>query len=115
MKRIDELPVGLFNQAMEELGYYDDMLLPMDDLGEYITDPVDAIARAYYGRNYGHDEPFNPNCDWFHFNGYANLVSVESYWIDDYQSMYESELIGWLDDNGLLDEYILDAYINEED
>lgn len=83
-----------FNECIEELdaynGYlYDDRYYSMDDLNEFYSGsaPIDILRLAYFGRDddtwhtdasgnkiYG---AFNPNRDYFTFNGYGNLVSSD--------------------------------------
>ena len=84
----------LFNDCIEELDSYngylgDDRYYRMDDLDElYLdTEPTELLRRAFYG--YDEDDwttdssgnkihgPFNPNRDYFTFNGYGNLVSAD--------------------------------------
>lgn len=84
----------LFNSCMEELDSYngylgDDRYYSMDELDEFYSgsDPLEILRRAYYGHDddtwhtdasgnkiYGE---FNPNRDYFYFNGYGNLVSSD--------------------------------------
>lgn len=84
----------LFNSCIEELDSYngylnDDRYYLMEELNEFYngTDPIEILTRAYYGRDddtwtmdaignktYGE---FNPNRDYFYFNGYGNLVSSD--------------------------------------
>lgn len=84
----------LFNSCMEELDSYngylgDDRYYSMDELDEFYngTEPLELLRRAYYGRDddtwttdssgnktYGE---FNPNRDYFYYNGYGNLVSSD--------------------------------------
>lgn len=81
-----------FNECIEELDSYngylgDDRYYEMDMLNELFTDcdNIDLLNRAFFGRDddswhtdasgnkiYGE---FNPNRDYFTFNGYGNLVS----------------------------------------
>lgn len=87
----------LFNELCEELdswnGYLgDDRYYPMDELYE-LNQPIsqndfDNLMNRIY---YGHDEDsctydnngnknydaFNPNRDWFKYDGYGNLVSTD--------------------------------------
>jgi hypothetical protein len=95
----------LFNNAIEELdgwnGYLgDNRYYSMDELPEllYGKDPIDLLNMAYFGKdedNYHTDSSgnkihgsFNPNREYFTFNGYGNLVSSDykdySYLLDDY-------------------------------
>jgi hypothetical protein len=81
-----------FNECIEELDSYngylgDDRYYEMDMINELFTDSdnIDLLNRAFFGRDddnwytdtrgkkiYG---SFNPNRDYFYFNGYGNLVS----------------------------------------
>lgn len=82
----------VFNDCIEELDSYngylgDDRYYCMEELGEFYcdTDPIELLNRAYYG--YAEDactidqwgtkrhDSFNPNADYFRYNGYGNLVS----------------------------------------
>lgn len=88
----------VFNNCIEDLDSYngylgDDRYYNMDELKEfyYNADVMDLINRVYYG--YSEDETytdehgqikhcqFNPNQDYFRYNGYGNLVSA---WYKDY-------------------------------
>ena len=95
----------IFNECIEELDAYngylcDDRYYSMDELNEFYSgsDPIEILQRAYFGRDddtwttdasgnktYGE---FNPNRDYFYFNGYGNLVSSDykdySYKLDKY-------------------------------
>ena len=84
----------LFNQCIEELDAYNGYLgdyryYSMDELNEFYrdSDPLEILCRAYYGRDadtwtadrngnktYGE---FNPNRNYFCYNGYGNLVSSD--------------------------------------
>ena len=84
----------IFNDCMEELDAYngylnDDRYYSMDELDELHTgtEPSEILRRAYYGydaetyttdgsgnREYGQ---FNPNREYFTYNGYGNLVSAD--------------------------------------
>lgn len=95
----------LFNSCIEELDSYngylgDDHYYFMDELSEFYTgtDPLEILRRAYYGRDddtwttdssgnktYGE---FNPNREYFYYNGYGNLVS------SDYKD-YSAHLDEW--------------------
>lgn len=83
-----------FNAAIEELDSYngylgDDRYYSMDEFDELYSDtePTEILRRAFYGydedtyttdahgnREYG---AFNPNRDYFTYNGYGNLVSAD--------------------------------------
>lgn len=100
-----------FNDCIEELdswnGYLgDDRYYDMDSLNEYYcdTEPIELLYRAFYGydANYWwtdssgekrHGE-FNPNRDYFRFNGYGNLVSIDyKDYSDHLDSYFVEELI----------------------
>ena len=82
----------IFNQCMEELDNYngylnDDRYYSMEELNELYNgqEPIEILYRAFYGRDddtYTTDSngnktygEFNPNREYFYFNGYGNLVS----------------------------------------
>lgn len=93
----------VFNDCMEELDSYngylgDDRYYPMDELDELYngTEPSELLRRAFYGydeetyttdrdgnKTYG---AFNPNREYFRYNGYGNLVSAD---YKDYSGMLE--------------------------
>lgn len=84
----------IFTDAIEELDSYngylgDDRYYAMDELDEFYTGtaPSEILFRAYYGydeeayttdssgnKTYGE---FNPNREYFRYNGYGNLVSAD--------------------------------------
>ena len=93
----------IFNDCIEELDSYngylgDDRYYPMDELDELHNgiEPSELLRRAFYGydeetyttdrdgdKTYG---AFNPNRDYFRYNGYGNLVSAD---YKDYSGMLE--------------------------
>ena len=101
----------IFNQCIEELdswnGYLgDDRYYEMYELDEiyHDSDPSEILARAFYGYDENdyiidkwgekHNGNFNPNRDYFRFNGYGNLVStdykdysdhLDSYFVEELQ------------------------------
>lgn len=97
----------LFNNCIEELDGYngflgDDRYYRMDELNEFYsnTDVANLMQRIYYG--YSEDETytdehgqiihcqFNPNQDYFTYNGYGNLVSA---WDKDYTGFLDKWFI----------------------
>ena len=84
----------IFNTCIEELDSYngylnDDKYYEMEMLNDIYhgSDPLEILERAYYGRDddtwhtdahgnkiYGE---FNPNREYFYYNGYGNLVSSD--------------------------------------
>ena len=101
----------LFNAAIEELDSYngylgDDRYYEMYMLKDFYhgADPVELLQRAYFGYDadtwhtdahgskiYG---AFNPNRDYFRYNGYGNLISC-----------------GYKDYSAHLDEWFIDSLI----
>ena len=99
----------VFNSAIEELDSYngylnDDRYYEMYLLDEFYsgTNPTELLQRAYFGRDdddwttdergIKHYREFNPNREYFYYNGYSNLVS------SDYK-----------DYSAHLDEYVIQA------
>ena len=122
----------IFNDCMEELDSYngylgDDRYYNMDELNDIYSgqEPQEILFRAFYGfdadmwmtdssgnKEYG---MFNPNRNYFYFNGYGNLVSSDykdySDKLDEYAIEEMSENRNYIDsienDNilsGLFDE-----------
>lgn len=114
---------GVFNDCMEQLDCYngylgDDRYYSMDELDELYsgTETIEILRRAFYGYDdemwttdsSGNKEycAFNPNRNYFHFNGYGNLISADykdySAHLDKYavESMRENrDYIGAIDDD----------------
>lgn len=97
----------LFTDCIEELDGYngylgDDRMYQMEDLSEiyHDEDPLEILRRAFYGHDdetYTTDErgekhygEFNPNRDYFYFNGYGNLVSCD---YKDYSDKLDSYFV----------------------
>ena len=97
----------IYNNCVEELDSYngyigDGRYYFMDELDELYVDykPSEILQRAYYGRDddtwttdasgnktYGE---FNPNREYFYFNGYGNLVSSD---YKDYSAYLDKNII----------------------
>lgn len=103
----------VFNDCMEELDGYngylgDDRYYSMDELDEFYrdSDPLEILRRAYYGRDddtYTTDSngnktygEFNPNRDYFYYNGYGNLVSSD---YKDYSHLLDNYAIEAMNEN----------------
>lgn len=106
-----------FNHDIEELDSWNgilggERLTPMDELDElYQGKEVTEILRSAY---FGHDDDtwheengervygkFNPNRDYFYFNGYGNLVSTDYKDYSDYLDLdYVQDIV---DNYGHLD------------
>lgn len=123
-----------FNHDIEELdswnGCLDDRRLePMETLDEIYQgkDVTKILRRAYFGHDDDtwHEEngekvygEFNPNRDYFYFNGYGNLVSTDYKDYSDYLDLdYVQDIV---DNYGHLDlsvwaQEIIDNYDEEAD
>jgi hypothetical protein len=105
---------GLFVSAIEELDSYNGYLGDARYYDMYLLDEfyhgssaIELLNRAYFGRdddNYyiddtgrKHFDSFNPNREYFYYNGYGNLVS------SDYKD-YSCHLDGYFID-ALLENY----------
>lgn len=108
----------VFNSCMEELDNYcdylnDNRMYPMEELNELYanTEPLELLYRVFYGhddntwttdasgnKTYGE---FNPNREYFYFNGYGNLVSCDYIDYSDYLDKYAIEAMQenrkWID------------------
>ena len=113
----------IFNSCIEELDSYNGYLgdyryYEMEMLNEFYndTEPLELLYRTYYGRDdntYTTDSredktygEFNPNREYFYYNGYGNLVSSDykdySSHLDEYaiESMSENrQYIDTIEDN----------------
>jgi hypothetical protein len=127
----------LLCQCMEELDGYngflgDDRCYSMEELDDIYCDskPLDVLYRAFFGHdeNYYTDEhgskhyaEFNPNREYFYFNGYGNLVSCDykdySDKLDDYfieQLAEHRQYIYAIDDDNELAELFYELEQDEE-
>lgn len=103
----------VFNACIEELDSYngylnDDRYYPMDEIDEFYNnvDPLELLRRAYYGHDaetYHTDEhgrreygEFNPNREYFKYNGYGNLVSAD---YKDYSAFLDRYCIEAMSEN----------------
>lgn len=86
-----------FNDCIEELDGYngylgDDRYYYMEDLNEFYRDvePTELLYRAFYGHDEDGEE-FNPNREFFRYNGYGNLVSADYKDYSDFLDHYAIE------------------------
>lgn len=74
----------------------------MGDFNEIFGDDCwEAVRSAFYGGRYGFDrDSFNPNDDYFRFNGYGNVESIP--YLDDYlkDMIDEESFYDWCVDQG---------------
>ena len=115
----------VFNDCMDELDEYngylgDNRYYSMDMLEEFYrgSDPLEILRRAYYGRDdntwttgsngdkiYGE---FNPNREYFYYNGYGNLVSSD---YKDYSHLLDNYAIEAMNEN----RFDIDSIDNDEE
>lgn len=103
----------IFSDCMEELDSYngylgDDRYYSMEELNDLYRgeEPQEILLRAFYGfdadswhtDSSGNKiyEAFNPNRDYFYFNGYGNLVSSD---YKDYSNKLDSYAIEEMSEN----------------
>lgn len=115
----------IFTDCIEELDSYNGYLgdshyYSMDELDEFYkgSDPLEILRRAYYGRDddtYTTDSSgnktygeFNPNRDYFYYNGYGNLVSSD---YKDYSALLDHYAIEAMSEN----RYYIDSIDNDEE
>lgn len=113
LKDLFEEDNSLFNKTIEELDSYngylgDDRYYFMEEIDELLSNynTTDILLSAFCGYNqdeyttdsYGekHYYSFNPNCDYFRFNAYGNLVSA---WDKDYSDYLDDYFIDSLLEN----------------
>ena len=108
------------DSALEDMEYLDELAECGGDWGK----PSYVLARAFYGNDYNpwrkdgdEREPFNPNREYFTFNGYGNLVSVREedamrYWAS---FIDEDEYLKAAEDEGVLEDIAEALGIEDED
>ncbi len=95
-----------FTQMVEDFGCEylmdcdpDNEPFSMDDFNDFEIDAYEAVKRVFFGgdRDGG---PFNPNRDWFRYDGYGNLESI--YDVNEYMTdiIDEDSFKKWCIDNG---------------
>ena len=98
---IDGIELGQFNEIMNDLGYYDEVVFHMGELDElFHRDASGAVRSAFYGERFGYiQDSFNPNDDFFTFNVYGNLVSILEFYLQEYFDQFENEILEYVNDN----------------
>lgn len=78
--------------------------ISMDEFDEITGyDALEAVTRCFYGGRYGHkNDSFNPNDDYFCYDGYANNVSIPDYALTEYlkDHIVEEEFFDWCVEEG---------------
>lgn len=102
----DDEKITLLNEYLDIVNNSDNAIFPMDDIDEMLSGntPEEILRLAFYGTRFGHfNDNFNPNDDYFSFNGYGNLLSISGYDVQEYCEIYLDDMI----QAGAL-EYLLD-------
>jgi hypothetical protein len=114
-KDIIGIEVDQFNEIMEGLKYYDDVVYYMDDFNAiYSSSAYDAILAAFHGGRFGFSQDsFNPNDEYFIYDGYENLVSIPSTYLQVYMNQFRGVVLEYVNDNEIyldgVDEYEFDG------
>ena len=97
-KKMESLKGLILNDALIGIGLVNDVnswdnsleylqVCQMEDFNELMhgVDPLEIANKIYFG-------DFNPNHEYFRFNGYANLESLDEYDLRDEIIAYASEI-----------------------
>ena len=88
--------ITLLNEYLGNVNYTDHMIYFMDEIDEilYGITPDNIIRLAFYGNRFNFEQDnFNPNNEYFSFNGYGNLVSISGYDLEAYCDLYLDDMI----------------------
>ena len=98
---IDGIELGQFNEIMGELGYVGNEVFYMEDFDEVFSfGRWEAVRAAFYGVRFGYpQDSFNPNDEFFAFNGYDNLISIHKYSLQRYFDQFRDEILEYVNDN----------------
>lgn len=123
----------IFNACIEDLDSYNgylgnDRYYSMEELDDLYCDykPSEILYRAFFGYDedtwhtdaHGQKEygPFNPNREYFRFNGYGNLVSADykdySAQLDKYAVEAMAEYLPMIDAD---DDFLADLFVDLEE
>lgn len=102
----DEL-VSVWNEYCDANNMYDDRIYYMSELDEVFSgqDATYILNRAFFGHDqWGDESEFNPNRDFFTFNGYGNLISLDWIAFNEYAGKFgdcidEDALADYIADN----------------
>ena len=127
LKNMDDCElVSVWNEYCDKVNCFDDYIYSMDELDE-IMDGQDAqyiLNRAFFGHDqWSNESSFNPNRDWFTFNGYGNLISIDAIGYNEYSGKFmcdcldEDALANYIVNNedSLYNDDIQDALDEDED
>ena len=97
--------LSIHSEFCSAANYYDNEVFNMDNFEEIVSGwkPLELAQRIFYG-------DFNPNRNYFYFNGYGNLVSTDypedlidiseivSYIVENDDELYNDEIREMLDE-----------------
>ena len=98
--------VYIWNEYCQSANRYDDEIMDAYTMEEWITnsdDVMNILNRFYYGSN--DEQPntsANPNCNYFTFNGYGNIISFDYIYNSYSQEFYNicvDEMIDYIVEN----------------
>ena len=107
--------ISVWNEYCDNCNMFDDRIYYMEELDEFFSgqDATYILNRAFYGHDqWGDNSKFNPNRNYFTFNGYGNLISLD--WIG--WNEYAGNFGDCIDEHALID-YIIennDCLYNDE-
>ena len=92
--------LSIHREYLDAVNGYDDYIYSMDEFDEILSGqtPEWIARRIFHG-------DFNPNCEYFKFNGYGNLQSICTYALRDY--IYIDDIADYIAQNN-------DALYNDE-
>ena len=90
----DEI-IDIHNEYCRQINAMDDYIYRMDEIEDVLYgESVRSILLKVHN---GHE--FNPNDDYFYFNGYANLESFSYHSENSNSNIYTSDIARWIVDN----------------
>lgn len=111
--RYEELLKQYGNEYLQEHNG-DNCVYMMDEIQEFITDVWEALRSSFNGYDWcpGADNDrelrwqFNPNKEYFAFNGYGNLVSIDENYLTAYLDLHidQEDFVEWCQEQGYIDE-----------
>lgn len=103
----DSEMVNLWNEYCDRNNYYDDRIYYMEEIDEIMNgqDVTYILNRAFFGHDqWSEESSFNPNRDYFTFNGYGNLISMDAIGYNEYANKF---MCDYIDEDAIVN-YILD-------
>ena len=106
--------ISLWNEYCDQCNSFDNRIYDMSEFNEIYSsvEPEEIARRVFYGSDEcNKDSSFNPNRDYFYFDGYGNPVSF-----DYIYNECSNEFYGNIDIDSLID-YIIennDSLYNDE-